>query len=143
MNDLIICKVEKSLYAFSLNHVQRIIEFVPLRNVAQSSEFIDGILSYGDDVIEIVNLRRVFGFNSKRSEIEESMQKILIYKKGTVVVGLLVDSIENIISVNRSQFMNITDHEDSAIADIKHVIEYQNELVCVVNNLEVLELVEG
>ncbi len=134
MIDFIICKIEDGYYAFNLDNVQRIIESKDLTNVSDSSIYIDGIMTYENQPIEIINLRRVLNFKEYKNEIT----KILIYKHNDNILGLIVDAIENIVHLNESEveFMETGTRENNLI-DVSRVVEIDNTLVSIVNNINI------
>jgi len=61
MTDLIVFSVESNKYALPIENVQRIIQAVELTNIPNAHECIDGIMSYEDNVLKILNLRKLIG----------------------------------------------------------------------------------
>lgn len=93
MVDFVICKIDVGYYGFKLENIQRIIEPKELTFVSGSSIYVEGILNYEDDVIEIVNLRRVLNYRDYNTECKALFETL----KGQHIawVDALIDSINS------------------------------------------------
>ena len=93
MIDFIICKIEDGYYAFNLDNVQRIVESKELTNISDGSIYIDGIMTYENRAIEIINLRRVLNFKEYENEMRELFEKLI--QQHNKWIEALEDSIKN------------------------------------------------
>ena len=76
MIDLIVFSVGSNKYAISIENIKRIIQAVELTNIPNSHSFVDGIISYEDSVIKILNLRKLIGLESYDDELSELFIKL-------------------------------------------------------------------
>lgn len=70
MTDLIVFSVATNKYAINIENVQRIIESTKLTNIPNSHEYIDGMLSYEDKVIKVLNFRKLINLETYIHELE-------------------------------------------------------------------------
>jgi len=70
MKDLIVFKVGNNRYALNIENIQRIIQATELIDIPNSHPFIDGMLSYEDDVIKVMNFRTLIGIQRYKEELE-------------------------------------------------------------------------
>jgi len=69
MIDLIVFSVGTNKYAVNIENVQRIIQSVEATNIPNSHEYIDGMISYEDKVIKILNFRKLIDMKTYNSEL--------------------------------------------------------------------------
>lgn len=141
MVDFIICKIENGFYAFKLDNIQRIVETQKLTPISDNSIYIDGIMTYENKPIEVINLKKVLNFTEAQENI--TSKKILIYKKDEKTVGLIVDTIENIVHLNENEteFLK-AETKPNSILSMSEVVEVDKKLICIVNsvNLDLLNV---
>ena len=76
MIDLIVFSVGSNKYALSIENIKRIIQALELTNIPNAHKYIDGIMSYEDSVIKILNLRKLIGLQSYDDELSELFIKL-------------------------------------------------------------------
>jgi len=93
MIDLIVFSVEKNKYAISIDNIIRIVQGTDLRSVPTSHEYIDGIMSYEDSIIKVLNFRKVINITT----YEEELKKLFIELKKAHLswIEALKDSLKN------------------------------------------------
>ncbi|NWF65939.1 MAG: chemotaxis protein CheW [Campylobacterales bacterium] len=69
--DFLICKIENGYYAFKLDNIQRVIESETVQNVPNGSKYIEGLITYNKEPLEIVDMRKLLGFKSLTNELYE------------------------------------------------------------------------
>ncbi|MFA6136473.1 MAG: chemotaxis protein CheW [Sulfurimonas sp.] len=72
MIDLIVFSVGNSHYALKIENIQRIIQAKELTTIPNSSELIDGMMSYEEKVIKILNFRKLIGLITYEKELQKS-----------------------------------------------------------------------
>jgi len=70
MTDLIVFSVGENKYALNIENVQRIIQAVELTNIPNAHEYIDGMMSYEEKVIKVVNFRSIIDMPTYNHELE-------------------------------------------------------------------------
>lgn len=69
MIDLIVFNVGTNRYAINIENVQRIIQSVEATNIPNAHEYIDGMISYEDRVLKILNFRKLINMKTYHSEM--------------------------------------------------------------------------
>ncbi len=67
--------------------------------VPQSPFFVEGVIDLRGDIIPIIDLKKRFSIQAAASE---QPTRILVIKKADIIVGFLVDSVTEVIRVNKS-----------------------------------------
>ncbi len=70
MIDLIVFSVGSNRYSLDIENIQRIIQATELTNIPNVNPLIDGMLSYEDDVIKVLNFRKLIGIQRYAEELE-------------------------------------------------------------------------
>jgi len=78
MRSLIIFKVENNRYAINIDSIERIMQAQTLTPQAGSSAIIDGVMSYQDNVIKIVNFRKMIGLEKFESKMVSKFDTLKI-----------------------------------------------------------------
>ena len=77
MTDLIVFSVGDNKYAMNIENVQRIIQSEALTNIPNAHKFIDGMMSYEEKVIKVLNFRNVINMPSYDVELEKLFSKLM------------------------------------------------------------------
>lgn len=76
MIDLIVFKVGDNRYALKIENIQRIIQSINLTDIPNAHPLIDGMMSYENGVIKILNFRKLIGLDSYEGELKEFFIKM-------------------------------------------------------------------
>lgn len=71
MKDYIVFTVGSNYYALDVSHVERIIQIPSITIIPNSHSFVDGMMSYENRVLKVVNFRKMIGINSYEKETQE------------------------------------------------------------------------
>jgi purine-binding chemotaxis protein CheW len=96
IKELILFKIDNLLCGVNNSQIQEIYNKFDFTDVPRSSPHIKGILNLRGIIIPVIDLRVLFGFES--IEINNDMN-IIITKYNDEIVGILVDSVSDIIPV--------------------------------------------
>lgn len=91
MTDLIIFSVGNNRYAINIENIQRIIQLEKLTDIPNSNDLIDGMMSYEDSVIKILNFRKLIGMQSCDDEFKSLFVEIKEIQKNWI--DALINSI--------------------------------------------------
>ncbi len=75
MIDLIVFSVANNKYALKIDNIERIIQVPELMKIPTSHDYIDGIMSYEDKIIKILNFRKLIGITDYKLELLELFKK--------------------------------------------------------------------
>ncbi|HIP20477.1 MAG TPA: chemotaxis protein CheW [Sulfurimonas sp.] len=143
MTDLIVFSVGENKYAMNIENVQRIIESTSLTSIPNAHQFIDGMMSYEDKVIKVLNFRKLIEMNTSEldlvsdSLVSDSLEKLIIYDKDGAVFAIKVDTIEDIAHVEESDFRNSAEqHEASEFLELDNVLDLDGVLINVIKTIK-------
>ncbi|MDA7817387.1 chemotaxis protein CheW [Sulfurimonas sp.] len=138
--DLIVFSVGNNRYAIDIENVQRIIQAVELTTIPNAHPFIDGMMSYEDSVIKVLNFRKLTNMEPHEDEsksIEDSTLKFLFYDNGDEKFAIKVDSIDDISHVEKSEFMTgDEDKNTSEFLTLSGVIDIDSVLINVIKTIK-------
>lgn len=119
-------KIDNS-YAVAINEVKEIIEYPQqLLQPPGLKKHVRGLLNLRGDLVTIVDARSMYLNESKGPET--TSQKVLVFKKNGVHFGLIVDTVEAIITFAEKDKIKLPEllydqSENSISADIQEAIE--------------------
>src|SRR5215471_1041711 len=99
-NNLLSFEVGEELYAVPNAKVREILGGLPkVARVPNAPPFLKGLMSLRGQVMPLVDLRVSFGLTTKK-ETEGRTAVVLVTEVVNTVVGLLVDNVVNVVTVN-------------------------------------------
>ena len=132
MIDLIVFSVEANRYALSIDNVKRIIQAVDLITIPSAHELIDGMMSYENSVVKVLNFRKLIGLESKEV-IGEDTSKFLFYENDKENFAIKVDNIDDIAHINESDIMNKKDNNtNDEFLELSGVLDIDGVLINVI-----------
>ncbi|MCF6309645.1 MAG: chemotaxis protein CheW [Sulfurimonas sp.] len=140
MMDLIVFSIANSQYAINIENVQRIIQAEELTCIPNANELIDGMMSYENSVIKVLNFRKLIGLPPHEDEdkdIEDSTLKFLFYENTNENFAIKVDSIDDIAHVEESNIMN--GDEDSNLSEfleLSGILDIDGVLINVIKTIK-------
>ena len=76
MIDLIVFKVGTNRYALNIEYIQRIIQAEELTYIPGAHKYVDGMMSYEDKVIKVLNFRKLIGLEGYDEELRVLFTKL-------------------------------------------------------------------
>mgnify|MGYP002629762261 CR=1 FL=1 len=76
MIDLIVFKVGTNRYALNIEYIQRIIQAEELTHIPSAHKYIDGMMSYEDRVMKVLNFRKLIGVEGYDEELKVLFAKL-------------------------------------------------------------------
>jgi len=146
MIDLIVFKVGSNSYALNIENIQRIIQAEALTNIPNAHKLIDGMMSYEDDVIKVLNFRKLIGLPSYDEELYELFTKLK--QSHLEWVSALKDSVETGCEFKKTTnphkcelgiwLDNFSSYDDDVTHVLKNLIEHHKQLHIL--GMDVLEI---
>ncbi|MDH4186954.1 MAG: chemotaxis protein CheW [Nitrospira sp.] len=95
----VICKIGAEEFAVDVLAVQEIIRMVEITQVPKAPVFVEGVINLRGRIIPVLDLRRKFNLAAIGRTAETRIVVVLVKQR---MVGLLVDSVEEVIRLNRA-----------------------------------------
>lgn len=90
----------KEEFGIDIFSVKEIIRMPTITRVPNSPQFVVGVVNMRGRVIPIIDLCRRFGLPA--TKMEHSEKKIIVVEHETKTLGLVVDTVREVVSINRS-----------------------------------------
>ncbi|MBM7559164.1 chemotaxis protein CheW [Marinitoga litoralis] len=87
-------------FAIDINHVDTVIEYKKTTKVPETSDYIEGIVNFRNEVLPIINLRLKFNYTNFE---DKSKSKVLVVKIEDKKFGLMVDEVKEVMNINQEQ----------------------------------------
>ena len=99
---LVTFEMNNEMFAIPIMDIQEIIRWTPIVPVPQSPGFVEGVINLRSKVIPVISLRRKFNIGNEKASDDKS--RIVIVSLGELVVGFIVDSVHEVLKVDKSSF---------------------------------------
>jgi purine-binding chemotaxis protein CheW len=119
---LVVFRLGGEHYALPIQQVQEIIRYSDPRSVASPSDWLRGVISLRGRIVPVYDVAARIGV---RTEVSEQT-KIVIAEIGTETAGVIVDSVEEVLTVTEEQ-ISATPTADSPL--IQSIIRVEGRLV--------------
>ena len=96
---LVIFQLGGEEFGVEIMQVQEIIRMPEITRIPQSPEYVEGVINLRGKIIVVISLDTRFGLNSK--ELDDD-SRIIIVEVGDDVVGMVVDSVSEVLRLASS-----------------------------------------
>lgn len=121
-NQFVIFKLDNEYYGIPINYVETIEKVLEITRVPNTPNYVNGVINLRGVVVPVVDLRQRFNLSS-RAVTNDS--RIIILSIEEVVVGLLVDSSSEVLTIPEDAIDNtnnlVNSFEDDYIKGIGKV----------------------
>jgi purine-binding chemotaxis protein CheW len=100
---LVVFSLGEEEYALPITQVQEIIRYTEPRAVASEEPWIEGVISLRGKIIPVCNLAERLGLSTERVD----NAKIVIVETGGGTAGVIVDEVEEVLTVEEEQLDSV------------------------------------
>ena len=128
---LVTFKLADETYGIDVMHVQEVLRISEIAPVPGAPAYVLGIINLRGNVVTVIDTRSRFGLPS--AETDDS-SRIVIIESEEMVVGILVDSVAEVVELNQSEIdsaPNVGNDESSRY--IQGVANRESDLLIVVD----------
>lgn len=104
-------------YALPIHAVNEIIRYSEPRAVASRTEWVRGVISLRGRIVPVFDVAARLGISSERTE----HSKIVIVEAGAEIAGVIVDSVEEVLTVSAAQVEQAPGADTAMIESIVRV----------------------
>ena len=119
--NVIVFQIGRQNFAFSLDNVKEIIKVPSITPVPLTKSYVAGLINLRGEVIPVLNLREKYKIESY---IKSEDARIIIIEKNGFKLGVLVDRVLNISSIDQSQ---LNECKITTLEEVKAVIKQKEE----------------
>lgn len=123
--------LENEKYGINVMQVQEVLRVTEIAPVPGAPEYVLGIINLRGNVVTVIDTRKRFGLAPK--DVDDST-RIVIIESNDQVVGILVDSVAEVVDLRTSEIEaapNVGTEESAKF--IQGVASYQGELLIIVD----------
>jgi purine-binding chemotaxis protein CheW len=106
-------------YALPIQAVNEIIRYSEPRSVASRTDWVRGVISLRGRIVPVYDVAARLGLTSELTE----QSKIVIVEAGTETAGVIVDSVEEVLTVSQEQIEEAPGADSSLIEAIVRIDE--------------------
>jgi purine-binding chemotaxis protein CheW len=114
---LVVFTLGSEHYALPIHAVNEIIRYSEPRSVASRAEWVRGVISLRGRIVPVYDVAARLGLTSALSE----QSKIVIVEAGGEIAGLIVDSVEEVLTVSDEQIEDAPGADPAMIASIVRI----------------------
>jgi purine-binding chemotaxis protein CheW len=100
---LLVFSLGEEEYALPVTSVQEIIHYTQPRAVASESHWIQGVISLRGKIIPVGDLGARLGLSTEQNHTG----KIVVVESGSVTAGIVVDDVDEVLTVDPSQLDSV------------------------------------
>ncbi|NLK26784.1 MAG: purine-binding chemotaxis protein CheW [Clostridiales bacterium] len=133
LKQFIIINLDKDPYGVEIKYIESIIVMQSITRIPKAQSYFKGVINLRGDVVPVMSLRKRIGLD----EVEDTpTSRIIILKPDNqgAPVGIIVDEVREVISLENSQIEKIVYDEKADKANYCNGIgKYENELISILN----------
>jgi len=92
--------LEHEIYGINVMQVQEVLREVEVAPVPGAPNYVLGIINLRGNVVSVIDARTRFGLPPKESD---DMTRIIVIEVQQQIIGILVDSVAEVVDINRSE----------------------------------------
>ena len=114
---LVVFTLGSEQYALPIEQVHEIIRFYEPRSVASRIEWVRGVISLRGRIVPVYDLAARLGLPSELTD----QTKIVIVEAGSETAGVIVDDVEEVLTVENTQFEEVPGADAELIDSIAKI----------------------
>lgn len=114
---LVVFSLGEEEYALPITQVHEIIRYTEPRSVASDVDWVRGVISLRGKIVPVYDLASRLGFASERKE----SAKIVIVETATDMAGVIVDDVEEVLTVEAAQIEDVPAADNESIEAIAKI----------------------
>jgi purine-binding chemotaxis protein CheW len=114
---LVVFSLGDEEYALPITQVHEIIRYTEPRSVASDADWVRGVISLRGKIVPVYDLASRLGFASERKE----SAKIVIVETPTDMAGVVVDDVEEVLTVEDGQIEDVPAADNDSIEAIAKI----------------------
>lgn len=92
--------LEEETYGINVMQVQEVLREIEVAPVPGAPHYVLGIINLRGNVVSVIDARTRFGLTAKESD---DMTRIIVIEAQQQIIGILVDSVAEVVDVERSE----------------------------------------
>lgn len=126
--------LENEEFAVNIQQVREVLKLTRITPLPRSFDFIEGVINLRGDIIPVIDLRKRFGL--KNAEERDDNSRIIIVEVEDNEVGLIVDSVTEVIRLDRELIQLPPSNVAGARTDLIQGVGKLEDRLIIILNLE-------
>jgi purine-binding chemotaxis protein CheW len=96
--------ISTELYGINIMNIREVVQLCEIRPIPNAPKFVDGVINLRGEIIPVVDLGKRFNFKERKfTEEEELLRGIVILNINELIIGVIIDQIKRVVSVEQEQ----------------------------------------
>lgn len=132
----LVLKVDNEEYGIDINKITTIIEKdMDIARVPKLPDFIKGVINLRGEIVPVLSLRLKFGLSA---DVFDQDTRIIIIRLGEMSVGLIVDSVSEVVELGEEAIESVTNFDSGLSSDFVTGIGKVDDRIITLLNVEEL-----
>lgn len=93
--------IDGEQYGADVSRVREVLELVPITKIAQTHEFMKGVINIRNSVVPVIDLRIKLGLPEAEETVDTSIVVMdLVAESKTITIGCIVDSVQEVVHID-------------------------------------------
>lgn len=136
MEDVLSFKILEQEYAISIENIESVVDMTDITQVPNAKYFIEGLINLRGRIVPIIDLAKILDLKLPE---EHKYENILVLKINEEEIGMLVDEVENVLTIDPSKLEKIQSKKDVYSENVKGIIKIANRLIVYIDLIGILE----
>jgi purine-binding chemotaxis protein CheW len=136
MEDVLSFKILEQEYAVSIENIESVVDMTDITKVPNAKYFIEGLINLRGRIVPIIDLAKILEI--KFSE-DHKYENILVLRINDEEIGMLVDEVENVLTIDPAKLEKIQSKKDVYSENVKGIIKIDNRLIVYLDLIGILE----
>ncbi|CEP78902.1 chemotaxis protein CheW [Defluviitoga tunisiensis] len=136
MEDVLSFKILEQEYAISIENIESVVDMTDITQVPNAKYFIEGLINLRGRIVPIIDLAKILEI--KLSE-DHKYENILVLRINDEEIGMLVDEVENVLTIDPAKLEKIQSKKDVYSENVKGIIKIDNRLIVYIDLIGILE----
>lgn len=136
MEDVLSFKILEQEYAISIENIESVVDMTDITQVPNAKYFIEGLINLRGRIVPIIDLAKILDLKLPE---EHKYENILVLKINEEEIGMLVDEVENVLTIDPAKLEKIQSKKDVYSENVKGIIKIDNRLIVYIDLIGILE----
>ena len=128
----IVVRLGSEQFGIDIKYIDNIVRMQRITRVPKAQDYFKGVINLRGEVLPVMSLRLKFGLDD--DEITNSTRIIIIKLEPQSAVGILVDSVKEVITMKNEDIESVTQNvNDDKAMFLSGIGKYDNELISLLN----------
>ena len=126
----IILRFDSEQYGIDISYIDNIVRLMPITRVPHTQPYFLGVINLRGVIIPVMSMREKFDLPAKENT---NATRILIIKYEGANIGILVDEVKEVVTLNDDEIEKVTSDDVDARAYVTGVGKYNDTLISILN----------